>query len=172
MDDQHSESPSIESSPVPYKDRSTGLIIFGILTILLGALAGLMVLLMLLGQAMTPRTENGQPPFSQILFVVALYGALAIALIWLGIGSIMARRWARALLLIFSWSWLIMGIFVLILMAILMPRVLSQANVVSSNGTTSHEVPIGPVMFFMFLFLGFFLSSFRRFGFFSTTAVM
>ena len=48
MNEQNPSTPPIEAVPPPaYKDRSTGLIIFGILTLLLGCLAGLFVPLML-----------------------------------------------------------------------------------------------------------------------------
>ena len=100
----------MNSLAMPYKDRSAGLLIFGILTILLGCVAGLFVPLMFFGQAMSAKARTGVPaPFSAILPAVLIYSVLAVALVWLGIGSIMARRWARALLLIFSWSWLILG---------------------------------------------------------------
>jgi hypothetical protein len=116
--------PPFETAPPPpYKDRSTGLLIFGILTLLLGCLAGLFVLVML-GQTRMPKPA-GSPPtnLSGILLVVGIYAGLALSLIWLGVGSIKARRWARALLLIFSWSWLIMGIF----MTVIMPFVMSKS---------------------------------------------
>ena len=143
---------------MPYKDRSVGLIIFGILTILLGCLAGLFVLLMLAGQAMSARTTGASAPFSTILPVISIYGALAVALVWLGIGSIMARRWARALLLIFSWSWLVLGLFIVIGLAFLMPKILA---IMSSSGTTGHPAmtssTIVGMMVGMFLVYGVFL---------------
>ncbi len=139
---------------MPYKDRSAGLIIFGILTILLGCLAGLFVLLMLVGQAASARTTGASAPFSTILPAIFIYCALAVALVWLGIGSIMARRWARALLLIFSWSWLGMGLFVVAILAFLMPKILSGA----SSGSDPHPgLPasaIVGVMVGMFLVFG------------------
>ena len=120
---------------MPYKDRSTGLIIFGILTILLGCLAGLFVPLMLFGQMVSAKATGAPPPFLVILPGMFIYGILAVALVWLGIGSTMARRWARALLLIFSWSWLIMGLLVLVFMAFLIPKMLAN---LSASGTTGH----------------------------------
>ena len=108
-----SNLPPVEAAPLPdYKDRSTGLVIFGILTLLLGCLAGLLVPLMLFGQMMAAKAPDAPPVnHAAILPAIGIYGGLAVALIWLGIGSIKTRRWARALLLIFSWSWLIMGVF-------------------------------------------------------------
>jgi hypothetical protein len=118
-----------------YKDRSTGLVVFGILTILMGCLTGLFVPLLLFGHAASAKATGAPAPFSAILPAVLIYGMLAVALVWLGIGSIMARRWARALMLIFSWSWLIMGLLVLLFMVFLMPKTLAN---LSSSGTTSH----------------------------------
>src|SRR3954469_578396 len=91
-----------DAAPLPdYKDRSTGLLIFGILTLLLGCLSGLLVPLMLFGQTVAAKAPNA-PPVNHAAVVpgVIIYGLLAVALVWLGIGSIKARRWARALLLI------------------------------------------------------------------------
>jgi hypothetical protein len=125
----------VESTPpsVGYKNRSTGLTVFGILTILLGCICALFVPLMILGQVMAAKTAAGTPPnFSTILPGLSLYVVLAAALIWLGIGSIKARRWARALLLIFSWSWLITGIVMVIVMAFLLPKIFGN---VPSAGT-------------------------------------
>jgi hypothetical protein len=96
MNDQ-SNSP-IEAAPLPaYTDRSTGLLIFGILTLLLGCLVGLFVPLMLFGQMMAAKAPNAPPVnHAVILPVIGIYSGLAVVLIWLGIGSIKARRWAPA----------------------------------------------------------------------------
>jgi hypothetical protein len=154
MNEQTSGAAPVETTPqpMPYKDRSAGLIIFGILTILLGCLAGLFVLLMLAGQAMSARTAGASAPFSTILPGISIYGALAVALVWLGIGSILARRWARALLLIFSWSWLGLGLFMVILMAFFMPKILAN---MSSSGTTDH--PAMPASMIVGMMVGMFL---------------
>src|SRR5579863_3045553 len=111
----------VEPGAPAYKDRSTGLMIFGILTVLLGCLTGLFIVLMLAGQAMAPKTAQAQSNPAAILPAIATYGFLTVALIWLGIGSVQARRWARALLLIFSWSWLLMGILMMIMAGIFLP---------------------------------------------------
>jgi hypothetical protein len=39
-----------------------------------------------------------------------MYGIYGAGLIWLGIGSMLCRRWARAVLLVLSWSWLLAGV--------------------------------------------------------------
>lgn len=157
MDEQNPGAAPVESAPLPmsYMDRSTGLVVFGILTILLGCLAGLFVPLMLFGHAASAKATGAPAPFSAILPAVLMYGILAVALVWLGIGSITARRWARALLLIFSWSWLIMGLFVLLFMVFLIPKMLAN---LSSSGSTDHpalpSAAIGMVMVVMALIFG------------------
>jgi hypothetical protein len=157
MYEQNPVAAPVESTPLPmpYKDRSAGLIVFGILTILLGCLAGLFVPLMLVGQAASARATSAPAPLSAILPAVLLYGILAVALVWLGIGSIMARRWARALLLIFSWCWLIMGLFMLLIMVFLMPKIMAN---MSSSKTPGHQAmpsaAIAGMMVGMFLVFG------------------
>ncbi len=155
MNEQNPVTAPVESTPppmMPFKDRSAGLIVFGILTILLGCLAGLLILLMLVGQLASARITGTSAPFSTTLPAVFVYGVLAVALVWLGIGSVMARRWARALLLIFSWTWLIMGVFVLVFMAIFMPKILAG---VSAGGTADH--PAMPPAAIVGMMVGMFL---------------
>ncbi len=113
-------------SPLPYRDRYAGLLIFGALTALLGCCAGLFVLLMFVQSVAGPAKD--QISLGMLLPAMFVYAGLAVALVWLGIGSMMARRWARALLLIFSWSWLAVGVFTLVFMAFLMPRIMAGAQ--------------------------------------------
>jgi hypothetical protein len=145
MNEPYPPTPTVEASPLPdFKNRSTGLIVFGILTILIGCLCGLLILLMLFGQAMAAKGPNPPPRnASAILPAIFIYGGLAVTLIWLGIGSILARRWARALLLIFSWSWLIMGIC----MTAVMPFVMSKsfANLPPNAKTGQPAMPPGAI---------------------------
>ncbi len=113
-------------SPLPYKDRKTGLIVFGVLTMGIGAVIGMFIPLMIFGMTMSPR-ELGSEQMTKALIVAAgFYGLLAVVLIWLGIGSTMVRRWARAVLLIFSWSWLVTGVIGIASMAFILPRVFSS----------------------------------------------
>jgi hypothetical protein len=135
--------------PAPYKDRKVGLVIFGILTILLGCVAGLFVLLMFAGVATSAGTPNAVP-LSSMFFAVVIYALLAAALVWLGIGSIMARRWARALLLIFSVFWLVVGLLSIPMMAFIMPKALATVPVAPGRPAVS----LGAVMFIVFMVLG------------------
>ncbi|HEU6449387.1 MAG TPA: hypothetical protein VFV23_13225 [Verrucomicrobiae bacterium] len=88
---------------------------------------------------------------------MAAYLALMVAMIWLGVGSIMARRWARALLLIFAWVWLVIGIVTMAGMIIWLPKFF--ANIRDNMPPNQPPMPGGAEIFvigFMILFLGFF----------------
>jgi hypothetical protein len=153
MEEQNLEAVLVESRP--YKNRSSGLIVFGVLTILQGCVCALLVPLMLFSQTMSAKATGTPPNFSILLPAMSVYGFLAVVLVWLGIGSINARRWARALLLIFSWSWLVMGIMTLIAMAFLMPKMLAN---VPATGATGRPPPaiMTMVIIFMLVFIGVF----------------
>ena len=160
MNEQNPGDGPTELNPVPaaaYYDRSTGLMIFGVLTIGLGCMAALGTFFIVIGQLLAASIPNGPPPmpFSAILPGICVYVILAVALIWLGIGSIRARRWARALLLIFSWSWLAMGLFEMVAMAFIMPKVLANlpATVPAGHAAPPAAVMDG-VMVVMFLVFG------------------
>ncbi len=117
------ESPSLP--PVTnFKDRSTGLIVFGILEILLGCLCALLVPLMLLGQVMSSKATGGAPNYRMAVPGMMMYAMMAVAFFWLGIGSLRFRRWARALSLILSWSWLVMGVSAFGVLLMMLPKML------------------------------------------------
>jgi len=153
--------PSTEAAPSPdYKDRSTGLVVFGILTLLLGCLAGLLVPLMLLGQRVAAQAPNAPPQnHAALVPAMVIYGGLAVTLIWLGIGSIQARRWARALLLIFSWSWLIIGVGMTAVIPFFMSK--TMANLPPNAKTGQPAMPpaaitamvVGMTIFFLVFFV-------------------
>lgn len=98
----------------PFKDRITGLIVFGILQILMGICCALLIPLMLLSQLVAPAAAA---PTSTRMMIPAMgtYAVLAVVLIWLGVGSILARRWARAVTLVLAWMWLAIGVMAIIM---------------------------------------------------------
>ena len=126
--------PNPTTTPSPeFKDRKTGLVIFGILTMIMGGLCALFVPLMFFGQAMA--AKSGTPQNTQVMIpAIVMYGVLAVALVWLGIGSMMARRWARALLLIFSWSWLLIGLVAMGVMVFVLPQIMQTIQTTGSPG--------------------------------------
>lgn len=122
-------------------DRKTGLVVLGIIQILMGAFFALMVPLTLVGLFLMRNTaDKGSvppPSASAIIPGVLFYVLMAIGFIWMGIGSIRARRWARALWLVVSWMWLIGGISGLIFMLAFMPDVYAQMG---KNGQTPQQI--------------------------------
>jgi len=113
-------APDLTSQP-SYRDRSTGLQVFGVIQIILGALVALFIPLVLLGAVMSRKMTGSVMPMGTYLMTCLTYGALAIMLVTLGIGSIRARRWAWALTLILSWFWLIIGVLATVLITAVLP---------------------------------------------------
>lgn len=111
------------NSPPPeqFKDRKVALVVFGILTILGGCFCILFFLLILVAPMLAAHSPN-PPAVAPSRLPALIYGVMAVAFVWLGIGSIMARRWARALLAILSWSFVVMGVAGLVFLAVLWPH--------------------------------------------------
>lgn len=130
-----------------FKDRSGGLVCFGVLTVLLGGLCALFVPLMIFGQSLAARTSGAPTDFAMILPAIVTYGLLAVVLVGLGIGSMMARRWARALLLIFSWSWLVMGVTGTGMMVVLFPKIMAAME--SAQPAGQPPLPAGAMQLIM-----------------------
>ncbi len=117
-----------------YKDRSTGLTLFGVATVLLGGLCALMIPLMLFGQVMAGKTTGIPPNFQTMILAAGMYGGMAVLMVWLGIGSMLARRWARALLLIFAGTGLLMGLMSFVLVAFLLPQITKNMRLMQPPG--------------------------------------
>ena len=107
-------------APPAYKNRKTGLVVFGIALIALGGLYLLLMLLAALGQLMAAKT-TGDTNLRIVLPSVLMYGALGVLLVTLGIGSIKCRRWARALTLVLSWACLVVGVVSIFMFILLGP---------------------------------------------------
>ncbi|MBA7619258.1 hypothetical protein ES703_26596 [subsurface metagenome] len=107
-----------------FKDSKTGLVVFGILHIIFGGFCALMVPFMIFGMIVSTflgKSAAASMRPTMMISALLLYTLLAVWFIWMGIGSIKARRWARALILVSSWLWLIGGMGGLIFMLLLMP---------------------------------------------------
>jgi hypothetical protein len=99
----------MEAAITEFRDKKGMLVFLGILQILLGILCTLIVVLVIVGTVINiARDPNFQ--VKSAIPAALIYIIAAVWFIWMGIGSIMARRWARALTLIVSWIWLIGGI--------------------------------------------------------------
>ena len=105
--------------------------VFGILEILFGAMCWLMVPMALMAMAASAH-RTGAPATRVVVPGIVVYGLMGTVFIWLGIGSILARRWARALWVCASGCWLAAGILATPLMVyvalVQMPRSLDAAG--------------------------------------------
>lgn len=111
---------------LPYKDRRTALLVAGILEIILGAGAWLMVALMILGASLAAGAGGGN--MASMVPGMAVYGVAGLVFVVLGIGSIRARRWARSLWLVTATSWLMVGVLGVAMMFVIMPGMLQGAG--------------------------------------------
>lgn len=145
---------SVTPPPAQFKDRKIGLVIFGAATTLAGLCCALFVPLVVLA-AMLPATGAHPPPGANILPAAVLYGALAVIFIWLGIGSIMARRWARALLVVASWTCVISGLGALAMTAIMAPQLGAAIRAARPPGRPELSGPAGTAMIIVLIILGF-----------------
>ena len=153
----------VYDAPV-YKDRGTGLVVFGVFQIILGLLAALMVPFAVLGAFMSRLAPGGgamRP--GQLISGVATYAFASAALIGLGVGSVQMKRWGRALTLVTSWYWLIMGALVTVLVTavlpVLMRGVLAQMKQTGSDAPSA-DVSTGVmavILTVMIVFMAFFL---------------
>jgi hypothetical protein len=146
-----------------YRDRSTGLILFGVLQIVLGLMSALMVPFAALGAFMSRLTPGGGMRPAQFLSGVSIYAFLAVLLLCLGIGSIQAKRWARALTLVISCYWLVSGALGTVLMTAILPvfmRSFLQAQRNMGRSTPSPEMSTGVmavILTIIIVFMAFFL---------------
>lgn len=130
-----------EETKVPdFKDRKGWLVFFGILQIILGGCCFLVTLSMVLGMIVAGSIDNNASPpmtLSTMIPLILVYVALDVWFIWMGIGSIKAKRWARALILTTSWIWLLTGITGIIFMIFFMP---DMSTVMGEPGQVSRNV--------------------------------
>lgn len=132
-----------------YKDRRSGLIAFGILLIALGCLCALVLAMMFIALSLAPQPTEALNR-QTLGFGVAFYGLISAALIWLGVGSILCRRWARALVLIGSWCFLISGVISLGFFAVFARRIFAQA------ADLAGPLSMATIWIFIAVFLGIF----------------
>ena len=136
------DTPPLVRPPLPaYQDRRTGLKVFGILEIILGAFCALMLPLMVLGQVIAAKQNATAVDFALAAPALLTFSALAVGLVWLGIGSMQARRWARALLLCLGWMGLCVGLCSL---AVMIPTLGSMGEMMRQQG---REAPSGAIAF-------------------------
>lgn len=145
--------PSQAELGTAHRDRSTGLTVFGIVQIILGLMALLFIPLMILTAVLARHSPGGGMPLRNLLSSVLTYTALAALCITLGVGSIRAKRWAWALTLVLSWTWLVTGALMTITMTAVLPTsFLAGMRVARSRMSNAPPMPTG-VMAVMLTFI-------------------
>ena len=139
--------PQYAAAPIPYAavarpqlehDRRGGLIAFGIISIVIGSLAGCLAVLSpfsLMAMSFAPGAVAPREVIIQIVITTVIYGAAAVLFIWTGIGSIRCQRWVRPIVISLGWPTIIAGFFTLagwVLFARDLPAVMAAAAKVST----------------------------------------
>jgi hypothetical protein len=122
-------TPPVNMNPpaLPYPDRSGWLTAFGIFQILIACAVLGMIGLMFLGLLISSKMPDQHPmPWRVMMQSVGVYAAAFVFFVVMGIGSIKARRWARSLMLAFSWLWLLGGALGVLIYAFMLPRILKH----------------------------------------------
>jgi hypothetical protein len=148
--------PAFSAAPAPppalYKDRTGLLIVFGVIEILMGLLCALLFVVMVASQIFMMSEEmteamGGPQPMNLVSSFIYLFAG--VFLIWMGIGTLQARRWARALMLTTSSIGLAFGTVALISMGLFMPAVMKGMP------TTQDNVPSAFMGVVLAIMLGF-----------------
>ncbi len=154
-------APAIPEVPA-YRDRGTGLVLFGVVQIILGLLAALMVPFVMLGAFVSKLAPGGSMRPGQYVSGVATYAFISAALLTLGVGSIQMKRWARALTLIVSWYWMIMGVLITVLLTAVFPVIIrstmqAQRNAASTSSPELQAGVMAVIITVVIVFFAFFL---------------
>ena len=114
---------AVDPRTLPFTDRRTSLKVAGVLLILFGSMfacfgaltpLGMYVSTMVAARPPTTQGVQAAPAVTPDMKTMALAGitylVMAALTIWVGIGSVKVRRWARPVLLVVGWTWLVMGV--------------------------------------------------------------
>lgn len=114
---------AVDPRTLPFKDRRTSLKVVGVLLILFGSMFACFGVMTPVGMFVVskvatqmPATQRAQmadvldPDMRTMILAGGTYLIIAIVMIWMGIGSVRVRRWARPVLLVVGWTWLVIGV--------------------------------------------------------------
>jgi hypothetical protein len=106
---------------VDFKNKKTRLFVLGILDILLAGFWILMIPVEMLDKLLSVNNKNIAEQLNwQIMSPRMLFFAvMAVLFFVIGIGSIKTRQWARTLILIISWFWLVCGLLMLLFLPVI-----------------------------------------------------
>jgi hypothetical protein len=131
-----------QAGALTHKDRKTGLAVFGAIQIIIGCFCAFLVPVMIMAMLAVSLMDKGAEETVNARAMIPglfVYGLMAVWFIWLGVGSIQAKRWARALTLVASWIWFVSGLTGMIVMLFMMPDMyeqMAQDGQVPANAVT------------------------------------
>jgi hypothetical protein len=130
----------------PSKDHAVGLIVFGTLEVLLGIFCFSLAMLLLI--VVSAHGLHGMKPVHFWISLALLFFQTGW-LIVMGLGSIKMRRWARALMLVGSWTSVFFGTLCLALILHTLPEIYT---ILADAGLLSPEASLD-VLYFAFFIL-------------------
>ncbi len=130
MNDSHRQ-------PQAFKDRSVGLVVFGAVVILIGLFCLLLVPLTLVAASVSGSAPGVGVDLRSAWSASMMNLLMAVAFVWLGVGSIRAHRWACEVLLSLSWIWLLTGISTLLVGVLLVPMLLRETGALAGLPPTA-----------------------------------
>lgn len=131
--------------PDPAQDRAIGLIVFGMLDIVFGIFCFALAMLLLI--VIASSGLHGMKPihyWMTMTFLFFLTGWFVV----MGLGSVKARRWARALLLVGSWVAVFFSTLALALILYILPEIY---NALADSSLVSPRVALGVLYFAIFI---------------------
>lgn len=153
--------PEPSSSPVPTAGNASGVLtVFGLILVLAGlgcgvAMAGYVLLLpSLLPPGPAAETVAMQEASRPVMILTTVfYGVLGLAVVWLGIGSIRARRWAWKTALASGWLLVALVVLTGVSYSFILPRIMG--NMAQSVSFTTGGLP--PSLLTALSFVGLFI---------------
>jgi hypothetical protein len=139
-----------------FRDRTNGLIAFGVVQLLGGLLALVLLAFSLLGSVLSgsiPEASGATAPGTMAVVFVQYAGAAGL-FFTLGVGSILCRRWARTLSLLVAWILLIGGCYGTIAFSVLWPTMEGVISGAMSGSATAGGEAAGMLLFVRTFTLG------------------
>lgn len=110
---------ALDARTLPFKDRRTSLKVVGVLLLVFGGLSACFAAMTPVGIYFASLAARQAPPGSlqraaepdvrTVVLAGGMYVLSAAVLIWLGLGAVRLRRWARPAMLVVGWTWLATG---------------------------------------------------------------
>jgi hypothetical protein len=131
-----------------FKDRSFGLMFFGVFLMVLGLGCIALVPLAIVGMLVNQNMPGGYPLSAFTLAsTIVFYGGLGLAFIALGIGTWLKRRWACRLTLALSAAWLAVGVLGMINWLVMLPYYGDFMRGMMETVPTGADMPEGMIGF-------------------------